>query len=126
MVEIARKYHEEAQEDVAAEQTGREEAIVDALETLDAQLSNEQREELGRKLTYEDITDALSKMPNGKAAGLDGIPTELWKTLHRTYQEQSRKSDGASPEPFDIISLIQQVFNDIEENGVQPGSGFAE
>ncbi|RXW13551.1 hypothetical protein EST38_g12303 [Candolleomyces aberdarensis] len=65
-------------------------------------------------------------MPNGKASGLDGIPTELWKLLATEYQKVSSSNPNAKDLPPDLIFLLQIVFNDIENYGVAADSNFAE
>ncbi|KAF6749305.1 hypothetical protein DFP72DRAFT_780681, partial [Ephemerocybe angulata] len=128
MAEIARSYHEKAQTDTDPPQEGeREKAIQEVLGQIDRKLSDEQNLKLSENLTYEDISEALKLMPNGKAPGLDGIPTELWKTLNKEYisQNKRRQAPGSQP-PFDVIALIKAAFNDVEENGVHPEVGFTE
>ncbi|KAF6742336.1 hypothetical protein DFP72DRAFT_775241, partial [Ephemerocybe angulata] len=104
----------------------REEAIQSTLEQIDKKLSEDQHEELARKLMYDEIEAALAKMPNRKAPGLDGIPTELWKVLHKHFTTQNKKPDAPQHSKFYVLALLQAAFNDVEENGVQPGANFAE
>ena len=39
--------------------------------------------EMAKDLEHHEISLALTKSPNDKAPGLNSIPTELYKTLHK-------------------------------------------
>ena len=80
---------------------------------------------LGELLQQEEVLAALRASPNGKASGLDGIPTELWKLL--ASQEQETAEQGPSQEQkVDIVKILTAVFNDIQRYGVAPQTDFAE
>jgi hypothetical protein len=61
-------------------------------------------------------------VPNRKAAGLDGIPVEIWK-FFLSKAQGARKKD--QPEA-DIVNILTYLFNDIAKHGVDPNSAFAE
>jgi hypothetical protein len=68
-----------------------------------------------------EVAAALKQLPNDKAAGMDGIPCELWKILQRTYDEnKDRDTPGAN-----IVKILTNVFNNIESHGVAPNTDFS-
>ena len=71
----------------------------------------------------EPYHQALNESANDKAAGLDGIPVELWKKLSAQFDAYS----NAEQNPHcDIIELLKKVFNDIEKYGITPSTRFNE
>ena len=84
MAELARQHHSSIQRDDAAMKPPeqREADIVEALDSLDAKITEEQAQDLAAQISYEDCELALHFSKNGTAPGLDGIQYELWKTLH--------------------------------------------
>ena len=48
-------------------------------------LSEEENKTLDEEITKQEIADAIGSMQAGKAAGLDGIPIDLYKTFHPNY-----------------------------------------
>jgi hypothetical protein len=92
-------------------------------------------QDLAKELTEEDVSTALRESGSGKAAGLDGLPTEFWAKLHEVYLTSKKVTEdrtgraAAHAEPvkrtFNIIALLTRVYNDIERNSVVPGTEFA-
>jgi hypothetical protein len=76
---------------------------------------------LSEPLSENEIATALKHLPNGKAAGMDGIPSEMWKILQQRY-EQNKSSNNPRA---NICKLLTRVFNDIETNGVEQDTAFA-
>ena len=70
---------------------------------------------LDNELSYAEIEHAIKCSPNDKAPGLNGIPTEIYKFLHKRHIKNI-KNDKPS---FDIVALLKAAFNDIETNGVR-------
>ncbi|KAF5340368.1 hypothetical protein D9611_007908 [Ephemerocybe angulata] len=98
----------------------------EALSALELKLDEGDKTNLSQLMSQDEIREALVSMPNGKASGPDGIPTELWKNLMRDYDEKTRLTDGEKEdEPLDVLRLLQLVYNDIESEGVDPESDFA-
>ena len=123
MKELARDYHEGIQhikenipEDI------REMKITKALDALETQALEEQKEMLAAPITREEVEEALKATDSNSAAGLDGITYELWKTLALSFKEDSA---GNIPS-FDVIDLLTLLFNDIEEFGIVEGTGFTD
>lgn len=131
MAELAKTHHDQLQqagphhpEDV------RQRAIDDALDTVDTFASNADKARLAQRLSQNEVREALKESATGKAAGLDGITYELWKTLAsvKTTRKIVIRTPGKAPRAssFDYIKVITSVFNDIEKYGVLPGSSFAD
>ncbi|TEB25567.1 hypothetical protein FA13DRAFT_1796281 [Coprinellus micaceus] len=81
MVEIATQHHYSLQmlehHEMNAEE--REENKQEVLSTLETCLMPTQKDKTSGDFTNTEIERALKDVPNGKAAGLDGIPVEIWK-----------------------------------------------
>lgn len=123
MAELARNYHEKIQQE-NTNQTAeeREEDITNGLNTHLPKLDNTTKSKLAKKINKLDISIALASASNGKAAGLDGKPYELWKALNERHKNLKKENK----EGFDIIKTLRLVFNDIENNGVDPAHKFNE
>ncbi len=123
MAELARGYHESLQEKEKNVTPGeREAAIRAAIGRIDATLSHEQSDKLGAQITELEVTEALRLSKNNAAAGLDGLPYELWKALFERYKEDVESDRPA----FDVVNLLTQAFQDVQRYGVAPGINFAE
>ncbi len=92
MAEMARAHHNDLQhdEDGVPQGPDRERCIRKSLQALEMSVSNEQRDSLGASITYDECESALRFSKNGTAPGRDGIPYELWKTLHARIVEDRR------------------------------------
>ncbi|KAJ2920244.1 hypothetical protein MD484_g3, partial [Candolleomyces efflorescens] len=126
MTKIAATYHKNLQTENLPNPETQETAIEEVLANLDKKTDDEDKQNLDTLLNYDEIYEALISMPNGKASGLDGIPTELWKNLATAHKKAS--SSGAKEEdlPPDLNHLLHIVYNDIETHGISPTSNFAE
>ncbi len=123
MAELARDYHENLQKlekDVAPGE--REAAIQSAIGRIDATLSDEQADKLGAQITELEVAEALQLSKNGSAAGLDGLPYELWKVLSERYKEDVELERPA----FDVVGLLAKAYQDIQNHGAVPDTNFAE
>ncbi|KAJ7027237.1 hypothetical protein C8F04DRAFT_882633, partial [Mycena alexandri] len=122
MATLAKDYHAKIQSDgtnIPAEI--REEKIKNVLDKTKRETTEEQKAFLKAKLTLEDVRNALKKSANFKAPGLDGITYELWKILDARYITAQKLEKPA----FDILGAMLQVYNDIENHGMVPGTGFS-
>ena len=91
--------------------TSREQSITETLLGMPS-LPDHVKANLDSPLTYDKIEHALTNSPNNKAAGLNGIPSDLYKAInnrHKTKEKENKLS-------FDIVKL--PAFNDIETNGI--------
>ncbi|KAH9890117.1 Endonuclease/exonuclease/phosphatase, partial [Cubamyces lactineus] len=125
MAEMARNHHDHVQldEEGVPPPEEREECIKVALESLDVGLSDEQAEQMAAAITYEECEIALKFSKSGTAPGRDGIPYDLWKTLHARFVED-RRHEGR--ESFDVVKILHHALRDVQEHGVAPGVPFAE
>ncbi|KAI0703851.1 hypothetical protein C8T65DRAFT_741201 [Cerioporus squamosus] len=124
MAAMARAHHMNVQRDGPGMKLPdeREGDIREALDSLEATVTDDQAEELGNTITYDECILSLRFAKNGTAPGLDGIPFELWKTLHARYMEDARFPDRAS---FNIARLLTAAFKDIQAHGVDETTALA-
>jgi len=113
MASLAKTYHENLQMDNLVDDIPDYE-YDDALNPLTATLSQGEKNKLASYLTTDEIERALKDLPDGKAAGIDGIPHEMWKALVNRY-ENMRK---AGKPGFDIIKCLMSLYNDIKKHGL--------
>lgn len=66
-------------------------------------------------VTLEEIYGALTKLRNGKACGLSGIPVELLK-----YTAPPAAEEGQPTTPHRIASLLVALFNEAFRQGIIP------
>jgi exonuclease III len=122
MAELARDYHESLQLDGDDEiGPGRAGHIEEALSEATARLTTREKAELARRIPTALVREAVKTAPSGKAAGPEGIPSELWKELDRDYDKTKNKE---TPDP-DIAAVLTKVYRDIETHGVHPDTDFA-
>ncbi|KAJ2917431.1 hypothetical protein MD484_g3035, partial [Candolleomyces efflorescens] len=141
MVEIATSHHETLQMDPTwdPESTEAEDQMNGIVGLLRPRLSINEKEAIGANFTEEEVARAIQHAANGKAAGLDGIPAEVWKFFLKTYEDSEPQEDqamdgggaGIDPReqkerPPNIARMLTLVFNDITRNGVQAGTEFSE
>ncbi|KAL1945539.1 hypothetical protein VTO73DRAFT_2390 [Trametes versicolor] len=123
MAAIAKDFYDTLQnEDPLKEGENHEEYIQEAMEHVETKLSNAQKADLAKRLTASDINDAIDAAALNKAAGLDGIPAEVWKAFLRWQRADEKKGAQA----VDMTKALTAVFNDIERFGVVEGSPFTE
>jgi hypothetical protein len=116
MASLAKTYHENLQLDNLVDDIPDYE-YDDALNPLTAKLSQGEKNKLATYLTTEEIKSALKDLPDGKAAGVDGIPHEMWKALANRHENMEKAGKPA----FNIINCLTSLYNDIEKHGlVQP------
>jgi exonuclease III len=130
MAEIARDYHEKLQQpEVARDATEREAHIAEIAGKVNKKLNDDDhdRAELDRPTSETDLRTSLKLSPHFSAPGVDGIPFELWKTLSNRYDSglKEQATSGKDP-PFNVVSVLTTLCNDIELHGVQTDTGFAE
>ncbi|KAF6754646.1 hypothetical protein DFP72DRAFT_744002, partial [Ephemerocybe angulata] len=126
MLDIATTHHETLQEkyEHTLSPSARGKAREKALSHLSPRLNNRERTRMGRKIRAREVREAAMSIANGKASGLDGIPSELWKFLIKVHEDSDQESEN--PQAPDIINIITLVLNDIAEHGVAENTKFAE
>ena len=122
MAEIARDYHETLQEIVDVnDQQNREAEIDNVLKHVKVSIPANEKRKLAEKLMPDEVRKAIRDLPNGKAAGMDGMPHELWKML----VEQHDNNEKQKRQTFDVIKMLTTLYNDIEEQGMLAGTDFS-
>ncbi|KAI5887314.1 DNase I-like protein, partial [Schizophyllum commune H4-8] len=123
MAELARDYHDNLQNEGMPENTDEWTDAIDNVKTyVKRRISADQKRQMAENLSEDQVRAAVKASPTNKAAGLDGIPSELWKALDRKRAAEKDKDIRT----FDIIKCMTIVYNDIEKRGLQKGSKFAE
>ncbi|KAF5331328.1 hypothetical protein D9611_011812 [Ephemerocybe angulata] len=126
MAGIATRHHDSLQQsgdEDRPEDDGLIEARIDgALSVLKPRVVGNMANKLSEPISKDEIRNALKQVPNRKAPGLDGLPVEIWKKLDLEFCEAS-KTGG---EAFNVVGALTAVVNDIEVNGIEPGTGFAD
>ena len=124
MAEVAREYHEQLLNiDRNPGEEPDERKLNNTLKNIDAKLSPENIAKLQEGVDDEEVTMALVNSANDKAAGLDGIPVELWKLLHQQYKSTK---EIERHKYCNIAQVLTNVFRDISENGITSGTNFNE
>ena len=78
MLEIARHHHAQLQREPMMTEE-RKRATNRILAGVKVKLNEEEKKEISKGISYNEVREALRKAPNGKAPGPDGIPNEFWK-----------------------------------------------
>ena len=122
MAKKAKDYHETLQhKDRDPLQQPEPQKIDTMLDNINTRTSPTQKNKLAKHLCWSKVHQALHESANDKAAGLDGIPVELWKRLSSQYDACT----NAEQNPHcDIIGMLTKVFNDIEKFGITPSTNF--
>ena len=122
MAQLTRDYHEKLLSiDRDPMQEPNTEELEKVLENMTTTLNREMISDLRKKISADEVEEALKESANDKSPGLDGIPTELWKLLHQQYQSADEKEKD---EYCNITEVLAYVFNDIAEHGITKGTGF--
>ncbi len=124
MANMARTHHMNVQRDGPEARTAgeREIDITAALNSLSATVTEGQAAALGGAVSYEECVLSLRFAKNGSSPGIDGIPFELWKTLHARHVEDARFPERSK---FDIVKLLTAAFEDVRTHGVSAKTSFA-
>lgn len=122
MAKVAKDYHEKLQHKDRNPATPPDQAKVDRiLENVPARTTPKQKNELAKFLSWNNIHQATNEQANDKAAGLDGIPIELWKKMSTLFDSCCEPETN----PYcNIISMLTKTFNDIEKHGIAPSTNF--
>ncbi len=92
------------------------------MESIRTEVSPELVRSLGQLLSRDDVQEALELSANNKASGPNGILYEVFKIINAWYKISLKEGESG----FDVIKVLQLVFNDVKKHGVCPGTGFAE
>ena len=124
MAKIAREYHEQL---LAVDRDPGEEPddgkLAKVLENMRTELSPEGVSILRGDINEEEVALAIADTASDKAAGLDGIPVELWRLLHQQYKSAE---ENERHKYCNITRVLAKVFKDISVNGITGGTNFNE
>jgi len=115
MCKIATEYHKNLQSE-PPRQRDDQEAINEMLNSLETELSDSESMKISGKITKDEIRQALKKGQNGKAPGMDGIPYEFYKSFKEPQTDEEREKEP------DFLFMMELLFNDIAENGIEDPS----
>ncbi|KAG2132117.1 uncharacterized protein EDB93DRAFT_1094049 [Suillus bovinus] len=123
MAEIARSHHKNLQKDNMSKQEAeiRQTEIQNTMSKIPQSQKLWNDNSLLHNLLKENhIHEALYASKAGSAAGIDGIPYEIWKNLHEKHINDQKKELPS----FNIIKTLTLVINDIQEHGVDDNTDF--
>ncbi|KAL1937522.1 hypothetical protein VTO73DRAFT_13108 [Trametes versicolor] len=123
MAEVARAHYDGLQDcDPMSEDEPHAEYIREALLPAKGRLTNEQKARMAQKITRDEVEEAVKEAARNKAPGLDGLPSEIWKTYLAWYESDTKKGETA----IDVVGALTTVFNDIARHGLLEESTFTE
>lgn len=130
MVEIATQHHEGLQDkwEHTLTEAERETMQTEAVNVLDPRLDDEEAAGMGSEASGEEVSESIRIATSGKAAGMDGLPAEVWKhfmTAHETYVK-CKDDGGETEERANVPGMMAELFNSISTYGVVAGTGFAD
>lgn len=122
MANIALRHYNGLQDDPTLDTAQHEEYIQKALKPLEIKLPTRQKGDLAKRLSTEEVLEAIEETAIDKSPGLDGIPAEIWKLL---LKWETKEAEGGA-QTIQISKAMTMVFNDIEKFGVQESTGFTD
>jgi ribonuclease HI len=109
MTKIASEHHKELQKEQKETQE-RKRATEMIHKPVNVKLSEKSKKIMSEPTKEEEINVALRKSENNKAPGKDGIPYEFYKMWLSKKEEKE--------EIPDISSILEKIYNNIEEKGI--------
>lgn len=130
MANIMRKFHDDLQsKDPILDPRKYKEGTKTVLNHIRKRMTKEQSSALALSITRNEVEKAMKSLPNGKSAGPDGIPQEIWKDLLHQEEKSENETDEnitGTRNTSDISDYFTILFNDIEEHGIEQNTNFAE
>lgn len=131
MANLMGRYHDDLQNrDPIENEREYKKDLKRVLSHIKVKIGETHAEMLATNITREEVREAIEELPNSKAAGLDGIPQEIWKSLLDTTgksdSEEERNSEEVSTSTYDVADYLTAVYNNIENHGVTENTGFAD
>lgn len=116
MTDIVRQYNDLQHAGINHTQSPKlqQKDITKSLEPLSKKIPDELTEPLINLISTTEVLASIELLPNGVAAGSDGIPYELFKTLTACHAAAVKAKNPG----FDIVNVLTEVFNDIETYGI--------
>jgi hypothetical protein len=129
MPELAKNYHETLQGPRRMITSEDEEEWAKRLEVIqtmpdEQKLKDPEPSGLNETLDEDTVARALKSAKLGTSARMNGIPYELWMTLHTRY-EQRMKAPESEGGDFNIVDLLTKVYRNIQLHGVDETTEFA-
>ncbi|KAJ3805255.1 hypothetical protein F5876DRAFT_52140 [Lentinula aff. lateritia] len=123
MADMMTDYHKNLQYDThPPNEDARSQSTKEILNNISVQISEKHKHKMGKKLSLEDIDNALKLFANYKAPSLDGICYKIWKLLYARYKNARAHQKPA----FNIVQTLTRVYNDIETHGMAQNTRFSE
>ncbi|KAI1784285.1 hypothetical protein LXA43DRAFT_976759 [Ganoderma leucocontextum] len=124
MAKMARTHHINVQRDDPGMRppAQRELDIQTALDSIQTKATEDQAGMLGARISRDECELALRFSKNGTSPGVDGIQFEVWKTLDSRFVEDARHENRQT---FDVMAVLNEVFEDIQQYGVCDAVPFA-
>ena len=113
MAQLAQNYHHNLlQAGLDTPPDERETVIAEVLASVHPEdtLPDADSTSMGSKLSEQDVLEALKSSKNGISTGINGLPYELWKTLHDKYETDAKTNSPT----INIVKALTKVYNDIE------------
>lgn len=121
MAEIVYKYHNSLQTEGLVTDL-MDDDFNEVLNHLTPKVTQPDKNNLAKYITRDEVQQAIKDLPDGKAPRTDGIPHELWKILDEKFKTDIKHGNPA----FDVVKLLNLVYNDIEKYRVDPDLGFSD
>ncbi|TFK79469.1 DNase I-like protein, partial [Polyporus arcularius HHB13444] len=104
MAEIAMNHYNKVQDDESKPNPGTHEVAIEAvLDESMPRLSGTQKRKMAEEIECLEVQNAIREAARGKAPGMDGLPTELWKNLLEMHIADSKKK---RPE-FNVAAMLR-------------------
>ncbi|KAF5337639.1 hypothetical protein D9757_015092 [Collybiopsis confluens] len=81
-----------------------------------------ERNKMAQNIKKTEIDEVIRISKKGKAAGIDGLPTELYQMLQNLHKDKVNPGDKIP----NIVEVLTSVFNEIEKFGTVPKTEFTE
>jgi exonuclease III len=124
MADVTKEYHESLQDvDIDEEETEevRTDVFEPVLRAVDRRLEQADKSEMAKFITTDLVSQAIRESANGKAAGMSGVPSEIWKHLNVMFEITK---DSERP-MCNIAKVLTLTYRDIEKFGVQEGTDIS-
>ena len=90
------------------------------LRNIKTKLSKEQKSNLDKPITGEEVLDAIKKLPTGKSPGLDGFPVEFYKEywgkigdIFMAYLSEVKENGFPGTRNVSILKLIYKKAGEV-------------
>ncbi|KAK0232290.1 hypothetical protein EDD85DRAFT_774723, partial [Armillaria nabsnona] len=125
MAEMMRDYHGNTLQNdgLDIEEDTRDRAMREVLESnITVSPTEENKESLKIKTSRDEVLKPLRLSKNDSAPGINGATNKFYKVFNDCFTEDERKGLPS----FDIVGILTEVFNDIEEYGMDTSTRFTE